>query len=213
MLTTSYWPADTSVPILERTVGEILREAAASVSEQIALVTGTPQMADRRHWTYAQMLEESERVARALLSRFQPGERVAVWAPGLAEWVLLEFGAALARVVLVTVNPAFRPKELAYVLQQSGASGIFLVSEFRSNQMAASLEQIRPNLPRLREVISFPDWGDFLASSSPIRARSRKLYYGIGSFAMNYRASLPIRMSEVCDDCCALSGSAAQTPE
>ena len=167
MLTTSYWPADKSVPILERTVGEILREAAASVSEQIALVTGTPQMADRRHWTYAQMLEESERVARALLSRFQPGERVAVWAPGLAEWVLLEFGAALAGVVLVSVNPAFRPKELAYVLQQSGASGIFLVPEFRSNQMAASLEQIRPNLPRLREVISFPDWGDFLASGSP----------------------------------------------
>jgi len=79
----------------------------------------------------------------------------------------LEFGAALAGIILVTVNPAFRPKELEYVLKQSGASGIFLVPEFRGNAMAASLEQVRPNLPMLREVILFPAWADFLASGSP----------------------------------------------
>jgi len=167
MLTTSYWPADTSTPVEEKTVGDILREAAAAVPHQIALIAGMPQVADRRRCTYAQMLDESERVARALLGRFQPGERVAVWAPGLAEWVLLEFGAALAGIILVTVNPAFRPKELEYVLKQSGASGIFLVPEFRGNAMAASLEQVRPNLPMLREVILFPAWADFLASGSP----------------------------------------------
>lgn len=63
---------------------------------------------DRRRWTFSHMLHESEQVARALLARFQPGERVAVWAPNTAEWILLEFGAALAGIVLVTVNPAFR---------------------------------------------------------------------------------------------------------
>jgi fatty-acyl-CoA synthase len=167
MLTTSYWPADTSVPILERTVGDILREVAASVPEQLALVAGMPQVADRRRWTYAQLLEEAKQVARALLGRLEPGECVAVWAPGLAEWVLLELGAALAGVILVTLNPAFRPRELEYVLKQSGASAIFLVSEFRGNQMAASLEQVRSNLPKLREIISFLQWEDFLASGSP----------------------------------------------
>src|ERR1700686_2154441 len=126
MLTTSYWPADTSVPVLELTVGETLREAAAQMPDQ---------------------------VARALLARFRPGERVAVWAPNLPEWVFLEFGAAMAGVTLVTVNPAFCPRELEYVLKQSGASGVFLLPEYRGNQMAASLAQVRLQLPGLREVI------------------------------------------------------------
>lgn len=167
MLTTSYWPADTSVPVLEQTVGDVLREAATERPEQIALIAGMPDPAARRRWTYAQMWEESVQVAQALLARFQPRERVAVWAPNLAEWVLLEFGAALAGVVLVTVNPAFRPRELEYVLKQSGAAGIFLVPEFRSNSMVASLQEIRPSLPHLREVVLFSDWTAFLASGSP----------------------------------------------
>ena len=166
MLTTSYWPADTSVPVLELTVADILREAAAEMPDQLALVAGMPQSSDRRRWTFGQMLEESEQVARALLVRFQPGERIAVWAPNLPEWVLLEFGAAMAGIVLVTVNPAFRTRELEYVLKQSGAAGIFLVPEFRTNPMAASLVQVRPNLPSLREVILLPDWPAFLASGS-----------------------------------------------
>ena len=85
MLTTSYWPADASVPVLEQTVGDVLREAAAEAPNQIALVAGAPEPSARRRWTYAQMLEESERVARALLGRFQPGERSAVWTPNLTE--------------------------------------------------------------------------------------------------------------------------------
>jgi fatty-acyl-CoA synthase len=169
MVTTSYWPADTSVPVLEQTVGDVLRGAAAERPDQVALVAGVPELSARRRWTYAQLLEASERVARALLGRFRQGERIAVWAPNLPEWVLLELGAALAGVVLVTINPALRSKELEYMLKQSGASGIFLVPEFRDNQMAASLEQVRPNLPRLREAIQFPDWADFLASGSPLQ--------------------------------------------
>jgi fatty-acyl-CoA synthase len=110
------------------------------------------------------MLEEAERAARALADRFTPGEHVAVWAPNRPEWLFLEFGAALAGVVLVTVNPAYRPRELAYVLGQSRSAGIFLVPEFRGSPMAASLDELRPELPHLREVVSLDHWGDFLAS-------------------------------------------------
>jgi fatty-acyl-CoA synthase len=49
----------------------------------------------------------------------------------------------------------------------STAAGIFLLPEFRTNQMAASLAQVRPQLPSLRDVILFSDWSDFLASGSP----------------------------------------------
>ena len=117
----------------------------------------------RRRWTYAQLLAEAERAARALTARFAPGERVAAWAPNLPEWVILEYAAGLAGLVLVTVNPALRPAELAYVLNQSSAAGIFLVPEFRS-PMAEFLQEVRPDVASLREVVFFTGWDDFLAT-------------------------------------------------
>src|SRR3954470_16420616 len=161
-LTSSYWPADTSEPVLDLTVGRLLREAVADAPDRTALVAGVPDPSQRRRWTYAELLADAERVARALLARFEPGERVAVWAPNIPEWVLLELGAALAGMVLVTVNPAYRPAELAFVLGQSRAAGILLVLEFRGNPMAASLDQVRPDLPELRDAISFTDWDEFV---------------------------------------------------
>jgi fatty-acyl-CoA synthase len=110
-LTESYWPADRAVGLRDLTVGGLLREAAADSPDVIGLVAGVPDV-DRR-WTFAELLTAAEQVARALLTRFSPGERVAVWAPNLPEWVLLELGAALAGVVLVTVNPAYQRNELA----------------------------------------------------------------------------------------------------
>jgi fatty-acyl-CoA synthase len=161
---TSYWPADTSEPVLETTVGGVLREAAAAGPDMIAMVGGLPDPALRGRWTYAGLLAEAEQAARALSARFAPGERVAVWAPNLPEWVILEFAAGLAGLVLVTVNPAYRPAELAYVLNQSGASGIFLVPEFRS-PMGKFLDEVRPDLPGLREVVYFTEWAEFLATA------------------------------------------------
>ena len=162
-LENSYWPADPSVPLRDLTVGDLLREAAADSPDKVGLVAGVPGV-DRR-WTFSEMLTEAEKIAAALLARFSPGERVAVWAPNVPEWVLLEFGAALAGVVLVTVNPAYQRHELAYVLDQSGASGVVLVSEWRGNPMRASLDAIREDLAQLREVIMFDEWDAFLASA------------------------------------------------
>ena len=163
-LTRSYWPADPSDEIRPTTVGGILRAAAALAPERTALVAGMPDPGDRRRWTYAELLADSERVARALLARFEPGEHVAVWAPNLPEWVLLQFGAGLAGMVLVTVNPAYQPSELEYVLRQSRAAGIFLLPEYRTNAMAAALESVRPELPDLRDHVLFSEWDAFIDS-------------------------------------------------
>jgi len=161
---TSYWPADTSGPVLETTVGGVLRAAAAAGPDMVAMVAGMPDPGARRRWTYAELLAEAEQAARALTARFAPGERVAVWAPNMPEWIILEFAAGLAGLVLVTVNPALRPAELAYVLNQSGAAGIFLVPEFRS-PMAQFLDEVRPDVPALREVTYFTEWAQFLKTA------------------------------------------------
>ena len=161
---TSYCPADISVPVLETTVGGVLRAAAAATPDALAMVAGVPDPGARRRWTHTELLADAEQAARALATRFAPGERVAVWAPNLPEWVILEYAAALAGLVLVTVNPAYRPVELAYVLNQSSAAGLFLVPEFRS-PMAKYLGEVRHEVPGLREVVFFTDWADFLASA------------------------------------------------
>jgi fatty-acyl-CoA synthase len=166
-LTQSYWPADDSEPIVESTVGDVLRAAAAAVPDRVALVEGWRAGTGRRSWTYAALLDQAEGVARALLGRFAPGERVAVWAPNIPEWQLLRYGAALAGLTLVPINPAYRPAELGPVLEQSGAAGIFLLSEYRRVSLAEGLDAVLPQVPRLRERIFFETWPDFCATASP----------------------------------------------
>ena len=166
-LSSAEWIADDTVPIRELTVGGLLRDTAARAPDAVALVTGMPEAADRRRWTYAELLEESERAARALLGRFAPGDRVAVWANNIPEWVFLELAAGLAGITLVTVNPVLRAEEVAYVLHHSRSDGIFYVPEFQGLRMAETLEEIEGELPALRVKVSFADWEAFCASGSP----------------------------------------------
>jgi fatty-acyl-CoA synthase len=165
-LTTSYWRADRSAPVLDTTVGGVLRAAAKRAPDQPALVAGDPTPDRRRQWRYDELLADAERVAQALLARFRPGDRVAVWAGNCPEWVLLEFAAGLAGLTLVTVNPAYQAEELAHVLGHSGARGIFLATEHRSRPLPPILASVLGHLPGLREVIPFGDWDAFCASGS-----------------------------------------------
>jgi fatty-acyl-CoA synthase len=161
----AYWPADTSQPVMETTVGGVLQAAAEAAPGQVGLVFAQPGDTVRRQWTFAELLTESERAACALLGRFDPGERIAVWAPNCPEWLLLEFGAALTGLTLVTVNPALRPRELLHVLGNSRAAGVFLAPEYRGVSLEASLEDIRDRLPALRHVVRLPEWQRFAASA------------------------------------------------
>ncbi len=166
-VTESYWPADRSEPILDATIGQLLRQAALKVPDHIALVEGCSDASARRRWTYAQLLTDAERVASALVSRFQPGARIAIWAPNIPEWELLQMGASLAGMVLVTVNPAFKAQELTHVLRQSRAQGLFYLEEYRGNNMTAILAQARKELPNLQDVIGFAGWQGFIGSANP----------------------------------------------
>ncbi len=161
----AYWPADTSLPVMETTIGGVLQAAAEAAPGRTGLVFARPGDPVRRRWTFAELLTESERAACALLARFDPGERIAVWAPNCPEWLLLEFGAALAGLTLVTVNPALRPRELLHVLGNSRAAGVFLAPEYRGASLEASLEEIRPRLPALRHLVRLPEWQRFVCSA------------------------------------------------
>src|SRR5699024_8259434 len=132
----AHWLPDTSAPVIHATVGQVLRDAAAEVPDKQALVSVAPGRADRI-WTYSELLADAERAASWLSSRFRPGEHVAVWAPNVPEWVLLQYGAAIAGLVLVTINPALRGPELEYTLETSKSAGFFHVGSFRGTDMSA----------------------------------------------------------------------------
>jgi len=156
-LAMSLFPAQQDDVVLETTVGGILRTQAARTPRAEALVEADIAGNIGRRWTYAELLADAERLARALLSRYRPGERIAVWAPNIPEWVILEYAAALAGLPLVTGNPAYRPRELRYVLEQSGAVGLFMVREYRGSPMAEFAAEATEGLANVREIVDMDD--------------------------------------------------------
>jgi fatty-acyl-CoA synthase len=162
-LTESYIAGPVAPAVRDITLGQLLERAAASAPDRIALIAGVPDPTLRRQWTYSELYTEAQRTARALLTRFRTGERIAVWAYNLPEWIMLEFGAGLAGMVLVTVNPGFRANELEYVLKQSRSAGVFVVNSFRGNPMLETAREVAPRCPELREMICFDDWSTFIA--------------------------------------------------
>ncbi len=114
-----------------------------------------------------ELLDEAEQAARALLARFEPGDHVAVWAHNVPEWVILEWALGLAGMVLVTINPALRRDEAAYVLRQSRAVGLFHTDSFRDQSLRALADELAADLPELRTTVSFSNWTELLATADP----------------------------------------------
>ncbi len=166
-LTHSYFPAQADAEVLPTTVGNILQAAAVDAPDALALTEAKADGSIGRSWTYRELRSDAERLAGSLTTRFEPGDRIAVWSPNTPEWAILEFAAAMAGLTLVTVNPAYQAKELRYVLEQSRSVGLFLVQEFRGNHMRAIAETVRTTLPALRHLIDLDDAPALYAMERP----------------------------------------------
>src|SRR5262245_35260642 len=146
------------------TIGQVLAETARLHPNRKAMVF--PQLG--RRWTWRQFADDVDAAARGLIALgIQRGEHVALWATNVPEWVLLQYATARIGAVLVTINPAYRPYELQYVLQQSDAMALFLVERFKTSDYFAMLGEICPTLastqpgslraaefPHLRHVVT-----------------------------------------------------------
>ncbi|MFK8019473.1 MAG: AMP-binding protein [Pseudomonadales bacterium] len=164
VLTTSYCRGEDLPEVLELTVGDALRAAVAETPDRPMLITGAADPMDRRVRTYKELYEESHQAALVLASRYAPGERIAIWAPNVPEWVVAQFACADAGLIVVTVNPSLQAKELQYILQQSGAVGLLVLPEYRGNLMLETAQSVKAECPALREIIRFDQWQEFLQS-------------------------------------------------
>src|SRR5690606_29904186 len=106
------------------TIGQALQHTAERSGAREALVFC--QAGVRMSW--AELEAESARLARGLLAiGFMPGDHLGVWSTNWPEWIVLQLATARIGVVLVTINPAYRPTELAYALEQSDVRGLALI--------------------------------------------------------------------------------------
>ncbi len=155
---------------LPRTVAGALERAARLFGSEEALVEGDLRLS----WT--DLLAAVDEAARALIaSGIEPGDRVAIWAPNMAEWAIAASAIHRSGAVLVPLNTRFKGPEAAYILNTARARLLFTVSDFLDTDYVAMLGD-RGEVPSIEEVIVLrgptpPDtvsWSDFLGRAAPV---------------------------------------------
>ncbi|MEO5666176.1 MAG: AMP-binding protein [Nocardioides sp.] len=157
----SRWLSDAAPDMRPITVGDSLRDAFAREPHRQAVMEAVDGEVTAS-WTYEELLRDAERAARSLATRFTPGDRVAIWAPNSGRWVVLQQALALAGVVAVPLNPAYRESEVIYALTQSGSRGLLHASSHRGFDMSQMVAKVRSQCPELSEVICLDDWDSFM---------------------------------------------------
>ena len=146
----AYVHGSSAVPLLGETIGQCLDRMAAAHPDNEALVSAHQNL----RFTYRQIHTEAERVAKGLIALgVARGDRVGMWGPNSAEWLITQYAAAKAGAILVNVNPAYRVRELEYALQQSGVSLLVAAQGFRSTSYVEMLNDVAPRLPALRTIV------------------------------------------------------------
>ncbi len=129
-------------PFRDVTVGRLLSQLAEALPGHDALV-----YPDRKlRWTFAALEHESRVIARGLIAAgVERGDRVAVWATNVPEWIVLQFALAKIGAVLVTVNTSLRAREIEYLLRQSESSTLITIAGFRDVDYIAEFRVARPD--------------------------------------------------------------------
>lgn len=146
----SYARGDSDTAILDDTIGRNLHRTVERHAERDALV----DVASGRRWTYSEFAADVGLLAAGLLvAGVQVGDRVGIWAPNCPEWTLAQYATAEIGAILVNINPAYRSHELQFVLRQAGVSVLLSATEFKGSDYTAMIDDVRPEVTTLREVL------------------------------------------------------------
>jgi len=148
---------------MEQTIPRLVRAAAVEHADASAVEDGEVRL------SFAELGDASIQAARAFCAAgVQPGDRVGIWAPNIAEWIVAAIGLQSAGAVLVTLSTRFKGAEAGYVLRKSGAKILCTVGNFLGVNYVETLRD--ENLPDLERIVTLRDpvagatsWADFLA--------------------------------------------------
>jgi fatty-acyl-CoA synthase len=168
-MTLSYASGTSTKPLIGQTIGANLVDTVERFPDNEALVV--------RHQgvrlTYAQLDAEVDQVARGLVAAgLEKGDRLGMWSPNHAEWVLVQFATAKLGVILVNINPAYRTHEVSYALRQSGCRMLVAATEFKSSSYVDMVAEVRPQLRDLERVVFLgtDDWASLLTDGEAVPA-------------------------------------------
>ena len=173
----AHWhPEAAGLELEEITVAGALRRRAKATPNAPALVFDDHDAGRRVEWTYAELDEGVDRLARALLGwGICRGEHVAVMAGNSPEWVLLEYALARIGAVLVTVNTTLKRDEIGYILSQGQVSSLFYTSRQRGYDIASAIASLKEALPALTRlcvmegsVAGSMGWSDLLLNGASV---------------------------------------------
>jgi fatty-acyl-CoA synthase len=158
----SYSHGTSETPLLGDTIGDHFQRTAARFADRPALVSRQQDV----RLTYAQLDVAVDAAAAGLLrAGIRAGDRVGIWAPNCAEWVLVQYATAKVGAILVNVNPAYRTHELEYVLRQAGVRLLFSASAFKTSDYAAMVNEVSGAVDSLERTVFVdrPEWAEFCA--------------------------------------------------
>jgi len=157
----SYSSGESATPLLGDTIGGNFDATVRAFGDREALVD---RSAGRR-WTYAELAADVDALALGLLQMgIAKGDRVGIWAPNCAEWTLTQYATAKIGAILVNINPAYRTRELEFVLNQSGSTLLVAAEKLKTSDYAGMIAEVRPRCPDLANVVLLgsPEWQSLL---------------------------------------------------
>jgi fatty-acyl-CoA synthase len=167
----SYASGISDVALLGETIGENLERTVARFGDREALV----DVAAGTRWTYAEFDAAVNRIALGLLALgVAKGDRVGIWAPNCAEWVLVQYATAKIGAILVNINPAYRTHELSFVVRQSGLSLLVSAVSFKTSDYQGMITSIG-----FTDVIYLgsPEWEALASTTGVLPDMSDKLTF------------------------------------
>ncbi|WAT82627.1 AMP-binding protein [Bacillus safensis] len=140
-----------------QTIGSLLKEKREQHPAHEAIVY--PERSLR--YSYEAFYREVKETGKGLMALgVQKGDHIAIMAPNVPEWLMLQFACASIGAVLVTVNTNFQAQELAYLLKHSDSSMLFIVDGFKETSYVKMLEELIPELQNAHQ-------GEITSSSFP----------------------------------------------
>jgi fatty-acyl-CoA synthase len=146
-LTTSYVHGVSRTPLIGATVGVLFDRTVEQWPDNPALVIRHQNL----RWSYRELQSEVDALAAGLIALgLAPGDRLGIWSPNNAEWVVTQFATAKAGIILVNINPAYRLPELEYALNKTGCKALITASRFKTSDYIGMLHELMPELQQAK---------------------------------------------------------------
>ena len=142
--------------LIGKTIGAVFDETCDAHPDQLAVISRHQKI----RWTYAELLHRVDAFAGGLIALgLEPGDRIGIWAPNCAEWIVTQFATAKAGLILVNINPAYRLSEAEYALNKVGCKALVIAVRHKTSEYLSMVRELREagRLPHLEIVITIGD--------------------------------------------------------